>query len=122
MNNQDFQNGQFTIQESAGKIPAGMYHGTFMGISKPKEYEHGMSIQWHFKLDSGQKLLGFTSCDNPPTTQNKLGRWLSAISGKPLAGDTVVSPADYAGNRYVLSVIASGHDKTKLDTFPPMST
>ena len=109
---------KFTIQESGGDgVPAGTYQAEFAEFNHELETSNGKAIRWAFTTDDGRTVSGLSDRESPPTTKNKTGRWLAAISGKPLTAGVEVDPTDYIGQRYLLIVADKGNGIGKLETF-----
>jgi hypothetical protein len=109
---------EFIIHESGGDgVPPGTYQGVFDSFDCELETSKGKAIRWAFKADDGRTIDGISDRESKPTTKNKTGRWLAAISGKPLTVGTAVDPTQYIGKRYLLIVSDGGGGKGKLDTF-----
>ena len=108
----------FTIQESGGDgVPPGNYQGTFSKFDDTLETSNGKAIRWAFTVDDDRIVSGISDRESPPTTKNKTGRWLAAISSQPLTAGTSVDPLDYIGHRYLLIVGDAGQGRGKLETF-----
>lgn len=106
-----------TIQTSAAEtVPVGTYPVSFSKFSE-LETSKGRAYRWEFKADDGRLISGLSDANGPPTTQNKTGRWLAALSGKPLTSGVAVNPDEYIGRRYFAIVAPNGNGGTKLETF-----
>lgn len=105
-----------TIKTSNEYVPVGTYKGTFQGLEEVTN-DHGNAWRWVFQLDDGRTLTGISDRDKPPTPKNKTGRWLSALSKKPLSDGVSVDTDAFVGKTYLLIVADNGNERTKLDTF-----
>jgi len=103
-----------TIKSSNSSLNAGNHNAVFLGI-EPSTTSKGEALKWKFKTDGGQEVFYFS--DNRPTTRNKAGRWLVALSGKQLAENVQINAADYVGKRYLLIVTPTENASTTLTTF-----
>lgn len=102
--------------EANESIPAGQYDAVFHGIEQA-ETSKGQAYKWMWQADNGMSIYDFTDVVQP-TKANKVGRWLSALTGKPLAFGQPTDPDAYVGKRYKLIVSpAPSGDKTRLETF-----
>ena len=102
-----------TIKASGDLVKPGQYQTTFKGIES-QETENGPAIRWIFETDNGQRISGLT--DLGPTTKNKPGRWLSALSGKPISDGISVNTDDYIGKRYLV-IVQPYKDSSRIETF-----
>jgi hypothetical protein len=103
-------------------VPAGAHQAVFKGIT-PTETCKGEAFRWNFEVVEGNfkgKMASDLS-DRKTTTMNKTGRWLCALSGKPLADGTVVNPDDYVGRKYLVIVEAKENGRNKIATFTPVT-
>jgi hypothetical protein len=103
-------------------VPAGAHKAVFRGIT-PTETCKGEAYRWVFEVVDGD-LKGKTASDlsdRKVTTMNKTGRWLCALSGKPLADGTEVNPEDYVGKKYLVIVEAKENGRNKIATFTPLT-
>ncbi len=104
-----------TVQCSAFERPKpGVYLATFMG-REVRDTKIGNSYLWTFKMASGKTLSGFGG--NPaqtPTMNNRSGKWLCALAGKP-PSECQVDPDACIGKQYQCIVGEEG----KLETFTP---
>jgi hypothetical protein len=103
------------------EVPAGAHKAKFKGIT-PTETCKGEAYRWSFEVLEGDyrgKVASDLS-DRKVTTMNKTGRWLSALSGKPLADGTEANPDDYIGKTYLVIIEAKENGKNKIATFTPM--
>jgi hypothetical protein len=73
------------------------------------------ALRWRFETDEGAEVGYFS--DTKPTTKNKVGRWLAALSGKALTDGVAVNDSEYIGRRYMLIVEANDKGGTSLNTF-----
>lgn len=105
-----------TIQDSYESVPAGAHQAAFTGM-KPTETTNGKAYRWSFRTDDGKEISGLSDAESPPTTRNKTGRWLCALSTKPLQAGVQVDPEQYVGKRYLVMVAAAPDNRTKLETF-----
>lgn len=113
---------EFVIQESGGDgVPPGTYKASFSDFNAELETSNGKAIRWAFKTDDGRTVSGISDRESPPTTKNKTGRWLAAISGKPLAAGTSVDPSEHIGKQYLLIVSDGGNGRGRLETFSPIA-
>ncbi len=111
----------FTIQASTSDgVPAGTYRAKFKEVS-PLTTKNGNAYRWVFQADDGKTISALSDAENPPTTKNKTGRWLSALSGKPLTAGVSVNPTDYVGRNYLVIVSPAENGKTKLETFSALN-
>ena len=99
-------------------VPAGAHNAIFKEL-KRIETQYGGRYQWLFELNDGRSISAFSAVQ-APTTKNKTGRFLAALSGKPLAAGTAVNPADYIGMEYMVIVVPSDNGGTKLEMFNPV--
>lgn len=111
----------FTIQASNDFTPVGNYQTTFKGIENI-ETEHGKAYRWLFETKDGKTISVLADGEKPPTQKNKMGRFLSALSGQPLHAGVQVDPDAFVGKPYFVIV---GHKDdgvgTKVDTFSPIN-
>jgi len=107
---------KLTVIKSGGSVPAGAYQSVFSGVESV-ENEYGKGYRWTFQTDDGKQIVGFSDRERPPTTGNKTGRWLAALSGKPLSDGLDVDTDAYVGKRYMVIVQDTGEGKTRLETF-----
>ena len=109
----------FTINPSANEpIAPGTYHATFNGVT-PLETSKGHAYRWEFVTNEGKIISGLSDATNPPTVKNKTGKWLCALSGKPLTAGVQVDPDLYKGKKYFL-VVEAHESGGKLNTFSPL--
>lgn len=102
--------------------PPGAHKASFTGIT-PTETVKGEAFRWAFEATEGShkgKVISDLS-DRKVTTLNKTGRWLSALSGKPLADGTTVNPHDYIGKQYLVIVESKEGGRSKIATFTPLT-
>jgi hypothetical protein len=89
----------------AGGVPPGSYVARFLG-AEPRESQFGPGLLWQFEVASGQqagaKATGMTGSE--PTAQNKCGRFLAAITGKPLSVGESVDLTAFVGRPYLIVV------------------
>jgi len=105
----------FTISASgSGALPGGTHKATFAGI-EPTETSRGEALRWRWTLENGTEYAAFS--DRNPTTKNKVGRWLAALSGKAATEGVSVNPDDYVGRPYLLIVEQGDNGSTRLNTF-----
>lgn len=89
-----------TIEKSGYENPSpGAYPATFQGL-ETIETQKGKCYRWVWALDSGKTVSGLS--DLKVTDQNKTGRWLAGLAGKPVVAGLSVDPAAYVGKRYTL--------------------
>jgi hypothetical protein len=106
-----------TIQRSQTEdTPAGTYQCQFVGISSI-ETSKGKAHRWAFQSKDGRAISGLSDANTPPTTKNKTGRWLAALSGQPLNAGVSVEPQNYVGKSYLVIVSPAENGRTKLETF-----
>lgn len=101
-------------------VPAGAYKAIFEAIT-PTETCKGEAFRWAFQATDGDhkgKTISDLS-DRRVTTLNKTGRWLSALSGKPLADGTQANPDDYVGKQYLV-IVEVKNERSKIATFTPL--
>jgi hypothetical protein len=112
-----------TITKSSFEdAPAGAHKATFKGLT-PTETSKGEAYRWVFEAIDGAhkgKVISDLS-DRKVTTLNKTGRWLSALSGKPLADGTQVNPDDFTGKPFLVIVEAKEGGRSKIATFTPLT-
>jgi hypothetical protein len=94
---------QFTIQDSVLSLPVGNYKLQFRGVEEC-ETKVGHSYKWTF-------------ANKPPSTKNKMGRWLSALANKPITAGTTINPDDYIGKTYLVIVEPNDNGGTRINTF-----
>jgi hypothetical protein len=107
-----------TIQPSYEEIPSGSYKTSFVEIAE-LETSKGKAFRWVFKSEDGKIISGLSDAEHAPSPKNKTGRWIAALSGKPLTTGLAVNPKDYAGKKY-LCIVAAGENGTRLETFVQM--
>jgi len=108
-----------TIQSSNEGVPAGHYKAKFDELGEI-ETSKGKAWRWVFKSEDGLTISGLSDRESPPTTKNKTGRWLSALSDKPLQKGVSVDPTEYVGKRY-LCIVTAKENGTTLETFTPLN-
>jgi len=104
------------------EVPCGAHRVVFKGLT-PLETSKGEAYRWTFEVVDGD-LKGKTASDlsdRKVTTLNKTGRWLCALSGKPLADGTQINPDDYVGKKYLVVVEAKEGGRNKIATFTPLT-
>jgi hypothetical protein len=104
----------FTIKASGGSLPAGTHKATFVSVSLA-ETSKGEALKWTFRTENGAEASFYS--DTKPTTKNKAGRWLAALSGKSLAEGVAINASEFAGRKYLLIVEANDRGGTSLNTF-----
>lgn len=107
-----------TIQSSNDGVPAGKYEAKFVELSEI-ETSKGKAWRWAFVTDNGQTISGLSDRESGPTVKNKTGRWLAALSGKPLQNGVSVDPAHYVGKRF-FCIVSAKENGTTLETFTPL--
>jgi hypothetical protein len=108
-----------TIKASNENIPAGSHKATFRGIEQievSRQAGKEPAWRWVFYDAANDRTITGISDYTKPTTNNKFGRWLAALSGKPLSDGTAVNTDDYIGKEYVL-IVVDKDGKTALNTF-----
>lgn len=89
----------------AGGVPPGAHTAKFLGVEQ-KESKFGPGIVWKFEVVSGPyakaKTSGMTGIE--PTAQNKCGKFLAGIMGKPLSVDQEIDLQSYVGKMYLVVV------------------
>ena len=89
----------------AGGIPAGSYIAKLLGVEQ-KQTAYGDGLLWQFEVvsgpNAGAKVSVMTGLE--PTAQNKCGRILSGITGKPLSVGQDIDLATYFGKSYLIVV------------------
>jgi hypothetical protein len=108
-----------TIENSYDIIPAGAHHATFLAL-EPTTTEKGDAYRWVFRAKSNNREISALS-DRRATSKNKTGRWINALSGKPLQQGVTVNPNDYYGKEYLVIVVDNGNGGTKVETFTPVA-
>jgi len=109
----------FTLAKSQtySDVKPGMYHCLFVSLT-PLETSKGKALRWEFKDEkSGIIISDLSDANTGPNDRNKTGRWLCALSSKPLEAETNIVPLDYVGKRYMVIVEAKAEGKTKISTF-----
>jgi hypothetical protein len=101
-----------TIKSSSVGLGVGNHKASFVGIEATTTVK-GAAWRWKFRTDDGQDV-GYFSGD-VPSSLNKAGRWLSALSGKPVG--VPIQTDDYVGKRYLLIITNGENGGTKLETF-----
>ena len=91
--------------------PVGTFAATIVGLSL-EEGDYGVSTRFIFKTDSGE-IRGFAS-GFEFTRANKLGRWVSAILGTPLADLVKVNSSDIIGRSCVVEVGLNENGDTRV--------
>ena len=116
-----------TITSSSyDNVPAGTYKAKFKEFQQDIETSKGKAYRWKFTITEGKyagtNVSELSDAGSLPSTKNKTGRFLVAISGKPLAHGTAVDPDDYVGRPYLV-IVEPKDDKggTKITTFSPLS-
>ena len=104
----------FQIGTAGGTVPAGTYSATFQGIESG-ENARGAYHKWAFRTDDGKTITAFSD-GSPPTTKNRTGRFLSALSGQPLTAGVEVNTDAFIGQRYTC-VVVPHNATTRLETF-----
>jgi hypothetical protein len=91
-------------------IPPGGYTATLTAIEPvdtPNAKFAKEGYRWTWTVASGkltgQTVTGITDRANPRNT-NKLGQWLSALTGKPLSAGMAITLAEYVGRTYLVTV------------------
>ena len=115
MNNHDGNNGNdnFDLRKSDNfqPHPVGTFGATIAGLSL-EEGVYGVTTKFGFGTDSGE-IYGFAS-GVEFTRANKLGRWISAILGTPLADLVKVSSSDVIGRSCVIEVGLNENGDTRV--------
>ena len=115
MNNHDGNNGNdnFDLRKSDNfqPHPVGTFGATIAGLSL-EEGVYGVTTKFGFGTDSGE-IYGFAS-GVEFTRANKLGRWISAILGTPLADLVKVSSSDVIGRSCVIEVGLNDKGNTRV--------
>jgi hypothetical protein len=104
-----------TITASADNWPVGNYKTKFQGIEN-LETDKGAAYRWIFRTADGKTITALSDAVHPPTVKNKTGRWLSALSGKPLTAGVNVQTDDFIGKDYLV-VMESYNDSTRVALF-----
>jgi hypothetical protein len=108
----------FTIVPSFEQVPPGSYPSSFVEIQQI-ETSKGKAFKWVFKTEDGKFVSGLTDGESSPSPKNKMGRWLSALSGKPLASGLAVNTDPFIGKKY-LCIVAGAESGPRLETFVKM--
>jgi hypothetical protein len=111
-----------TIQPSNtfSEVPPGNYPSKFEGVSEI-ETQKGKALRWLFKADDGKSISALSDAESAPTPNNKTGRWLTALTGKPLTPGMSVDPSEFIGKRYFV-IVASVNGKSRVETFAAMAS
>ncbi|HCS53784.1 hypothetical protein [Rubinisphaera sp.] len=115
----------FVVNEkSYSEIESGFYTARFIEFSGPHKSEtEGSSDYYKFLFeDNDRQYVGFGDVSKMgPRTQNKLGRFLLGLAGKPQSTTerTEIETEDYVGKEYVLIYGPNNNGKTKLLSFSP---
>jgi hypothetical protein len=106
-------------------VPAGTYKAKFKEFQENVETSRGKAYRWRFTITEGKhagvNVSELSDAGSLPSTKNKTGRFLVAISGKPLADGTEVDPDHYVGRPYLLIVEPKENGGSKITTFSPMT-
>jgi hypothetical protein len=105
-----------TIKSGSDCLPAGTYNAKFVSVEEClTNGKEGKAWKWTFKTKDGNTIIGFS--DIPPRTpKNKVSKWLSCLSKKPLKEDLSINTDDYIDKEYLLILVPNG-EKTKLEMF-----
>ena len=91
--------------------PSGTFGATIAGLSL-EEGDYGISTRVIFKTGDGE-IRGFAS-GFEFTRANKLGRWVSAILGTPLADLVKVNSSDIIGRSCLIEVGLNENGDTRV--------
>ncbi|MCE9564876.1 MAG: hypothetical protein K8U57_22815 [Planctomycetes bacterium] len=105
-----------------GSVQPGSYVATFDSIENSSS-EYGPGLKWQFTIVSGQasgsRITAFSG--NNPTPQNKAGRFLSGVVGKPITVGVAVDIEPFYGQKRLI-VVESGEKGgariTSISTLP----
>lgn len=111
----------FHVSLNAGsEIETGEYQACFQRIEGPIDGEHGPYYRFVFEGD-GVQYIGFVDVPKRPTAQNRLGRFLMGLAGKPLEEAAEIRPSEYVGQRYLLSYGPNKNGKVSLQGLTPLN-
>jgi hypothetical protein len=101
-------------------VPPGTYRTQFTAFT-PTTTSKGKAYRWTFTViegeHKGKTISDLSDGEHPPTVKNKTGRWLVALSGKPLASGTSVDPDEYVGKTYFVICEPKENGGSKISTF-----
>ncbi len=112
----------FTIQGSQYEgVPAGNYIGVFKALDAC-ETSKGKAYRWKFEIIEGEHkgriVSELSDGVSPPTTKNKTGRFLVALSKQSLTAGVQVDPDKYVGRKYlIICEPKDSNSGTKITTF-----
>ena len=111
--NSHSSNDNFDLRQSDNfqPHPVGTFGATIVGLSL-EEGDYGVSTRFIFKTEDGE-IRGFAS-GFEFTRANKLGRWVSAILGTPLADLVKVNSSDIIGRSCVVEVGLNENGDTRV--------
>lgn len=110
----------FEIKNTGGEsIPVGSYLTTFMCVERKERQDGSEMLVWRFHdTKNDREIVGFTDADKVPTPNNKLGRWLAALTGKPAVAGTKIDAGSYVGKKYLCMVgLKQDGQGTRLENF-----
>ena len=120
MNNHNGNNGNDNFELHKSKNfqphPVGTFSATIVGLSR-EEGDYGPSTCFIFETDDGE-IRGFAS-GTEYTRANKLGRWVSAILGTPLADLVKVNSSDIIGRSCLIEVGLNENSDTRVLSVMP---
>ena len=113
MMNNHSSNDNFDLHKSKNfqPHPSGTFAATIVGLSR-EEGDYGPSTRFIFETEDGE-IRGFAS-GTEYTRANKLGRWVSAILGTPLADLVKVNSSDIIGRSCLIEVGLNDKGDTRV--------
>ena len=116
----DALNTTYTLQDANAETPAGVHHARFSGLTHHPKGDYGPFLTFEFAADDDETIYrGFATIGGGPTPENKLGRWLCGLAGRPTATGESVNPSGYVGKKYALVYAPGKGGKTSLQSFTP---
>lgn len=99
----------FEVVVQQGRNPDGMHPGDFAGVEpNPKQRpDYAPSLIARFRIPAGHPLAGTMLSDFYPqkvTPDNKTGRLLTGLLGRPLQPNEKIGFSQFLGQRFIVTV------------------
>jgi hypothetical protein len=102
-------------------VPIGVYKAKFLGDEPTVHPEFGAGIRFKFEVVDGKcagkvvtRITG-----SAPRPKNAAGKFLAMIAGVKPSDGVTVSPADFVGQKYVITVGETDSGYTRVNEVMP---